>query len=171
MKSCQTMGLDELPDELLLRIFTITSDMAFQESSWDDGIPRGQPHVMKAAVRKLQLVCRRWRALVHLKSNSHFWLTRMSLIHHYPSPHDPSSIFLVPFFEHLNSSQGSDLRVDIIFPRELEGADSVADTPPPNSLFTVSRLVMHGCATLMSHSDNLLCLDIHVSSSEQWSLI
>src|ERR1700760_3635173 len=112
MQSFQTMGLDELPDELLLRILTIASDIAFQEASLDDIIQDGHSRVMKAAFHKLQFVCRRWRALIHLKSNGHFWLTRMTLL-----PYDPSSINLVPFLQHLNSSQGSDLCVSIVFPR------------------------------------------------------
>src|ERR1700761_1446229 len=114
--------IDRLPDEILSRIFTVSTEVPLDFYSkidrlkYDPDMYKMIPHKrrMKPMTRMITSVCQHWNAMVHSPGNSNLWIAAASLVcGGYPYPLKDPIHQLIQFRDILTSSRQCDL--DIVF--------------------------------------------------------
>src|ERR1700761_1222937 len=141
--------LNDLPPEILCRIFTLGSEVPDVRSPrWkrgyiEEGFPAGYSYTrrLKSFVAIASSVCSLWHSLVHVKANYHFWVTGLYLRTLTAEPHLHMDIGpqLLDFKRNLDSSHDSDLN----FYLHIYGDTQCLDISSPE-LAIALRLLLHG---------------------------
>jgi hypothetical protein len=101
---------DKVPDEIISRIITVGCDMAdLTEERLPYSFYASEKPIPYLFAANSRVVCHRWHAIVHTRSNAHMWAIHAYLAH--PDTHNERST-LAKFQSRLSSSNGCDIYVD-----------------------------------------------------------
>src|ERR1700761_1364534 len=110
--------IDRLPDEILSRIFTVSTEVPLDfyskidQLKYDPDMYYTIPHKrrMQPTTRTIASVPHRWNAMAHSPGNSNLWIAAASLVCGRWSSQDPTHQ-LIQFRDILRSSRQCDLDI------------------------------------------------------------
>src|ERR1700761_4552736 len=160
------LRIDELPTELLVKIFTIGSEAPISLNEMAVIYPLESSlhkRCRKPFTELVSQVCSRWRAITELRSTSHLWVTIVQLRSLFSTT--DIDVQLLQFKEALLASEGSDLSV---FYR-AERNPNAMDREDPLAVST--RLCMHGLTFLRDYTQQIRSVHAQVAGSTDLNLI
>ncbi len=110
---------DRLPDELLIRIFTIGCHIDMDAIALNHHLMRGYERRRRyRSITRNALVCKRFHAITKMRSNTHFYLMIPRLLSGRGSRLD-FAVEMTQLLVDLRSSEGCDIHLDLLTDSEL----------------------------------------------------
>jgi hypothetical protein len=160
--------INDLPDEMLSRIFTVGSEVELHihESDWiakaeipeqlppypaDSFLPLAGVPTIKPFAKLAQSICRRWAGLVNLQSNRHLYMSRIdfNMLNDDNDAPDRART-LTRYVASLRGSNGADLWVSF----------NDMDAIPAGDDHIAIRLLVRAIALLHQHRQQVVALDL-----------